>query len=100
MFDGISLWGLRFIPLQTTLDPKTSKKIFELALDQQEESEEDDFGVLDVTASDKKAPRPKNPIDEDDDDDDEEMAPFDDEDVDLDAELELVSVWKFDIALT
>jgi len=62
-----------------------------LALDQQEESEEDDFGLLDVTASDKKAPRPTKPIDEDDDNDSEGMGPFDDEDIDLDAELELVS---------
>jgi hypothetical protein len=61
-------------------------------LDQQEESEEDDFGILDVTAPDKKAPRPAKPIDEDEEDDDEGMAPSDDEDVDLDAELELVSV--------
>ena len=61
-------------------------------MDQQEESEEDDFGLLDVTAPDKKAPRPTKPIDEDDDDDSEGMAPFDDEDIDLDAELELVSV--------
>jgi essential nuclear protein 1 len=83
---------LRLISLQTTLDPKTSKKIFELALDQQEESEEDDFGVLDVTASDRRAPRPTKQIDEDDEDDDEGMAPSDDEGVDLDAELELVSV--------
>ncbi|KAF9649319.1 cell adhesion protein byn-1 [Thelephora ganbajun] len=73
---------------ETTLDPKTSKKIFELALDQQEESEDDDFGVLDVTTSDKTAPRPTKPID-DDDDDDGGMVPSDGEDVDLDAELEL-----------
>ena len=71
-------------------------------MDQQEESEEDDFGLLSVTASDKKAPRQTKPIDEDEDEDDDEggMAPFDDEDVDLDAELELVSVRKFVIALT
>ncbi|KAF9779542.1 cell adhesion protein byn-1 [Thelephora terrestris] len=74
---------------ETTLDPKTSKKIFELALDQQEESEEDDFGALDVTTFDRTAPRPTKQIDEDDDEDDEGMAPFDDEDIDLDAELEL-----------
>ena len=62
-------------------------------MDQQEESEEDDFGVLDVTVSDKKAPRPTKPIDDDDDDDDEGMIPSDDADdgIDLDAELELVS---------
>ena len=77
--------------LQTTLDTRTSEKILELALDQQEESEEDDFGLLDVTSSDKKAPRPTRPIDEDDDDDSEGMAPLDGEDIDLDAELELVS---------
>lgn len=63
-----------------------------MALDQQEESEEDDFGALDVAASDKRAPRPTKQIDEDDDDDDEGMAPSDDGDVDLDAELELVSL--------
>jgi len=62
-----------------------------LALDQQEESEEDDFGVLDLTVSDKKAPRPTKPIDDDDDDDSEGMPPSDNEDIDLDAELELVS---------
>ena len=75
--------------LQTTLDPKTSKKIFELALDQQEESEEDDFGVLDDPTSQKTAPRPTRQTEEEDD---EGMAPSDDEDVDLDAELELVSL--------
>jgi len=85
-------------PLQTTLDTRTSNKILELALDQQGESEEDDFGILDTAASDKKAPRPTKPIDEDDDDDSEGMPPFDDEDIDLDAELELVSVWQFDLA--
>jgi hypothetical protein len=63
-----------------------------LALDQQEESEEDDFGALDVTTSNRTAPRPTKLIDEDEDDDDEGMAPSDDEDVDLDAELELVSL--------
>jgi len=64
-----------------------------LALDQQEESEEDDFGVLEVAASDKKAPRSTKPIDEDDgEDDDEGMAPSDDEGIDLDAELELVGL--------
>lgn len=63
-----------------------------MALDQQEESEEDDFGVLDVTTSDRTVPRPTKLIDEDEDDDDEGMAPSDDEDVDLDAELELVSL--------
>jgi essential nuclear protein 1 len=83
---------LRLISLQTTLDPKSSKKIFELALDQQEESEEDDFGVLDAAASDRRAPRPTKQIDEDDEDDDEGMVPSDDEGVDLDAELELVGV--------
>ena len=83
---------MRFTFLQTTLDPKTSKKIFELALDQQEESEEDDFGVLDTIVSDKRAPRPTKQIDEDDEDDDEGMAPSDGEDVDLDVELELVGV--------
>jgi len=85
---------LRLISLQTTLDPKTSKKIFELALDQQEESEEDDFGLLDATASDKRAPRLTKQIyeDEDDDNDDEGMVPSDDEDADLDVELELVGV--------
>ena len=81
---------MRLISSQTTLDPKSSKKIFELALDQREESEDDDFGVLDPAATDKKAPRPTKPIDEDDDD--EGMASSSDEDVDLDAELELVSV--------
>ena len=71
-----------------------------MALDQQEESEEDDFGFLDVAASDKKAPRPTQLIDEDDEEDDDEgMAPFDDEDVDLDAELELVSFSEFDRAV-
>jgi len=85
---------LRLISLQATLDPKTSKKIFELALDQQEESEEDDFGLLDAAASDKRAPRLTKQIDEDEDDedDDEGMVPSDEEDVDLDVELELVSV--------
>ena len=78
--------------LQTTLDPKTSKKIFELALDQQEESEEDDFGVLDDPTSQKTAPRPTRQIEEEGEEDDEGMAPSDDEDVDLDAELELVSL--------
>jgi len=78
--------------LQTTLDTRTSKKILELALDQQDESEEEDFGLLDATAPDKQAPRSTKPIDEDDGDDSEGMAPFDDEDIDLDAELELVSV--------
>lgn len=83
---------MRLISLKTTLDHKTSKKIFELALDQQDESEEDDFGLLDATASDKKAPRLTKQIyeGEDDNDDDEGMAPSDDEDVDLDVELELV----------
>ena len=66
-------------------------------MDQQEESEEDDFGILDDAVPDKKAPRPTKPIDEDEEDDDEGMAPSDDEDIDLDAELELVSVWKFDM---
>jgi len=61
-------------------------------LDQQEESEEEDFGVLDTTAPDKRAPRPTKQIDEDDEEDDEGMASSSDEDVDLDAELELVSV--------
>ena len=60
-------------------------------MDQQEESEEDDFGVLDTTAPDKEALRPTKQIDEYDEDD-EGMASFSDEDVDLDAELELVSV--------
>ena len=81
------------IRLQTTLDPRTSKKIFELALDQQEESGEDDFGVLDVAGPDGKAPRYNKPNDGDDDGDDGEgMAPSDNEDIDLDAELELVSL--------
>ena len=70
-----------------------------MALDQQEESEGDDFGVLDVTASDKTAPRPTKPVDEEDEDDDDGMVPFDDEDVDLDAELELVSVQRFEWTL-
>jgi hypothetical protein len=65
-----------------------------LALDQQEDSEEDDFGVLDPTTSDKTAPRSTKQIEEDDEDDEEGMPPFDDEGVDLDAELELVSLWK------
>jgi len=91
---------LQLIPLQTTLDPRTSKKIFELALDQQEESEEDDFGLLDVTASDKKTPRQTKPISEDEDDDDEGLVPFDEEDIDLDAELELVRARKFVNPLT
>ena len=83
---------LELIQLQATLDAKTSKKILELALDQQEESEEDGFGVLDLTTSDKTAPRSTKQIDEDDEDEDEGAAPFDDEDVDLDDELELVSL--------
>lgn len=83
-------WRLRLISSQTTLDPKTSKKIFELALDQREESEDDDFGVLDLTASGKNAPRPQKPIDEDEDD--EGMASSDGGDVDLEAELELVGI--------
>ena len=63
-----------------------------MALDQQE-SEEDGFGDLDVTSADKKAPRSTKQIGEDDDDDDEEgIASFDDEGADLDAELELVSL--------
>ena len=59
-----------------------------MALDQREESEDDDFGVLDPAASGRNAPRPPKPIDEDDDD--EGMASSEDGDVDLDAELELV----------
>ena len=70
-----------------------------MALDQQEESEEDDFGFLDAAASDKKAPRPTQLIDEDDEEDDEGMVLFDNEDVDLDAELELVSASEFDRTL-
>lgn len=84
---------MELIQSQATLDAKTSKKILELALDQrEEESEEDGFGVLDATMSDKTAPRPTKQIDEDDEDDDDDgMAPSDDEGIDLDAELELVS---------
>lgn len=80
--------------MQTTLDVKTSKKILELALDQQEESEpEDDFGGLDATRTpNRTAPRPTKQIDEGEDEDDEGTASFDDGEVDLDAELELVSL--------
>lgn len=70
-----------------------------MALDQQEESEEDDFGILDVTTSDKRVPRSTKPIDEDEDEDGEAMAPFDDEDSDLDAELELVSAPQLNLPL-
>lgn len=62
-----------------------------MALDQREESDEDGFGVLDVTTSDKTAPRSTKQIDEDEDDDDDGIISSDDEGVDLDAELELVS---------
>ena len=71
-----------------------------MALDQQGESEEDDFDALDVVIPDKRAPRSTKQIDEDDsNDDDEGMAPSDDEGVDLDAELELVSLRQFDLAI-
>ena len=92
----MSPWRLIFTFPQTTLDPKTSQKIFKLALDQQQESEEDDFGVLDDTTPDKTAPRPAKQIEEEDEDDDQGLTSLDDEDVDLDAELELVSLGEFD----
>jgi essential nuclear protein 1 len=77
---------------QAILDPKTSKKIFELAQDQQEELEESDSDEEDdLHTSDKNAIRTTQIID--DDDDDEGMRDFGDEDVDVDAELELVSTF-------
>lgn len=80
---------------QAILDPKTSKKIFELARDQQEELEESESDQEDdLDTNDKNAIRSTQIID--DDDDDEGMGDFGDEDVDVDAELELVSAFFYD----
>jgi len=72
---------------EITLDHKTSKKILELARDQQEELEEHDSDQEENSdAVDATAIRTTHVVDEDDDDESEH---FEDDDVDVDAELEL-----------